>query len=335
MIWLLVAIGLLFAATPGQGRAAISCEYVEAGPPGPAGNVLQIDDRSNGVTHVYREDDAIVVFSNFDREPTECGGVQATVLNVDRIDLTTNSAPFINYHGDGALAPGASPEQSGPEIEIAVREPGRERVLNLGSRGGVAGQLGSGGLGVNFNPQADGNARDVDVTFPTAGAGEVVLKLVGTPSSERFSVLGGPEFKGPTHLDSTLMAGGPGDDTLIGGPYRDRLSGGEGDDVLRGGRGRDNLTIGPGRDLADAGKGPDDIFNVSDVGGTPEDLAPDRVKAGPGNDRIDVEQLLGGDRVDCGPGRHDSAFIDTHDRATGCERTSTARASSSPAGRGR
>jgi Ca2+-binding RTX toxin-like protein len=335
MLWLLAAMALLFVATPGQGRGTLTCDYVEAGPPGPAGNVLQIDDKSNGVTHVYRDGDAIVVFSNFDREPTTCAGTQATVFNVDRIDLTTDSAPFINYLGDSALAPGASPEPSGPEIEIAVHESGRERVLNVGGKGGAVGQLGPGRVGVNLNPQADGSARDVDVVLPTAGATEVGVRLVGSSSSDRLTVLGGPEFTGPALLDGILLAGGPGDDTLIGGPGRDRLNGGVGNDTMRAGRGDDRLTIGPGRDRVDAGRGRDEIFNVSDVGGLPEDTGPDRIDAGPGDDQVDAEQLLGGDRVDCGTGRHDSAFVDTDDRATGCERTSTARPSASPAGHAR
>ncbi len=323
-------MALLVAVAPSQGRGTLSCEYVETGAPGPSGNVLRITDRTDGVTHVFREGDAIIVFSNFEREPTSCTGAPATVFNVDRIELTTNSAPFINYHGDGPLAPGASAEASGPEIEISIQEDGPERVLNVSATAGVAGQLGPRRVGVNLNPEADGNARDVDVVLPTVKLSEITkLRLVGMRDSRAFSALGGPEFTGPYPVDGLLLAGGPGDNTLIGGPHRDILIGGTGNDALRGGEGEDHLTVGPGRDLAKAGKGRDTIFNVSDVGGVPADTAPDKIDAGPGDDQVDVEQLLRGDRVDCGPGRHDSAFVDAGDRASGCEQISSARSSAS------
>ena len=41
------------------------------------------------------------------------------------------------------------------------------------------------------------------------------------------------------------MSGGPGDDVLNGGPFRDALSGNDGDDQLLGGRGRDKLRLAP------------------------------------------------------------------------------------------
>jgi RTX calcium-binding nonapeptide repeat (4 copies) len=321
-----LAVALLAAAAPSEGRGTLRCTYVEAGDPGPAGNVLKVSDRTNGVTHLYRDGDAVVVFSNFDNEPTECAGAQATVFNLDRIEFTAGgSAPFINNLGDGPLAPGATPEKSGPEIEITIVEGRLGSVLNVLGESAAAGQIGPQGVAVNLNVQADGNARDVDVALATGDPRQVALKLEGTRGPDSLSVIGEPEFTGPFPGDDISLAGNRGDDILIGGPHRDGLSGGVGNDTLRGGRGRDRLTVGPGRDLARAGRGRDLIINVSDVGGLPEDTGPDRVDAGPGDDQVDVEQLLGGDRVDCGPGSHDSAFVDRGDRAAGCEQVSSAR----------
>jgi Ca2+-binding RTX toxin-like protein len=79
------------------------------------------------------------------------------------------------------------------------------------------------------------------------------------------------------------ISGGPGDDQLFGGDPGQRLFGGPGDDVLWGGRGRDTLSGGPG----------DDVLHATDR----------------------VREVL-----DCGPGR-DVAYADPRDivRAS-CER---------------
>lgn len=324
---LVVAISVLVAASPAAGgpeEGPVSCAYIEAGAPGPAGNVLRIDDGSRGVTHVYREGDAIIVFSNASSDPTVCSGGSATVFNVDRIEYTTvGSAPFFNYLGDGPLAPGATPEASGSEIEITVHEDYSPGVLSVGGTAGAdtieAGMLDRSRAGVNLNVAQDGASPDVDVVFDAPKLAQASYRLSGAGGNDRISVLGKPDFSGPLIGERVGLSGGPGDDTLIGGPSKDRLGGSLGDDRLIGGRGRDYLTIGPGRDLARAGAGPDMIFNQSDVGGIPADLAPDRVFAGAGNDRIDVSQPLAGDRVDCGPGPRDFVFADPGDRTTACE----------------
>jgi hypothetical protein len=56
------------------------------------------------------------------------------------------------------------------------------------------------------------------------------------------------------------------------------------------------------------------IENPSGVGGVPDDIAPDSVYAGPGNDKIDVEQTLRGDLVRCGSGCRGRAIVDAGDR---------------------
>jgi hypothetical protein len=309
---------VLLPATPGLGSESVDCAYVEAGPPGPEGNVLRIEDPLDSVIQIDRQGDAISVFSNTAGE-IACDGGPPTVFNVDRVDLTTNSAPFIDF-----LAPGASPEPGSPEIEVHVHEGYRPEVLKVnGSARGetmVAGRLGRHKVGINLNAQADGAAQDADFVLDAARPAEVVAKLGGLGGSDTLSALGGAGFSGPFPADHLALAGGPGDDRLIGGPHDDRLVGFTGNDVLLGGRGRDRLTIGPGRDLAKGGKGPDEIFNESDVGGAPPDTEPDRVYGGAGNDRVVVLQFLAGDTVRCGGGRRDVAVIDAGDRTRGCER---------------
>jgi Ca2+-binding RTX toxin-like protein len=319
-------LSLLFAA-PGQGNGAVECAYVEAGPPGPPGNVLRIDDDSDTVVHIYRRGEEIRIFDNAAIDQPICTGGTPTVFNVDRIEYSTSSStPFIAYSGTEALAPGATPEGSGPEIEIIVRETYRPAVLNLGGTAGadtiVAGRLGRQRIGINLNSQADGAAQDADVLLE-ADPRRAVVRVVGKDGADTLSALGKPGFAGPLDTERLLLAGGPDDDVMIGGPGVDRLSGGTGDDVMRGGRGRDRVTIGPGRDLAKTGKGADRVENRSDVGGIPPDEGPDRVFTGPGNDWIELERSPRGNLIHCGTGSRDSAIVNVGDRATACERVET------------
>jgi hemolysin type calcium-binding protein len=323
-------LGALLFAAPGRGSTAITCEYVEAGVPGPLGNVLRIDDRSQSVTHIFNRGGAIVVFNNEDSDEATCTGGLPTVLTVDRIEYTSaTGVPFVNYLGSGPLAPGATPEASGSEIEVSIHEDYRPQVLNVGgspaSETAVAGQLGPRKLGVNLNAQDDGAAQDADVVLAPVDPTQAVVRVVGRGGADTLTALGGPGFTGSLIVDRLLLAGADGDDTLVGGPHDDGLNGGDGNDTLLGGAGRDRLTVGPGADLAKAGTGRDRIENRSDVGGIPPDTGPDRVFAGDGDDQVDVEQLLRGDRVKCGSGRHDSAIVDRGDRARGCERVETFR----------
>jgi Ca2+-binding RTX toxin-like protein len=290
--------------------------------------VLRIEDSSNTATHVYRKGEEIVVFSNVEREPTACAGGTPTVFNVDRIEYsTTNSSPFFDYIGGGPLAPGATPEASGSEIEVLVQEEYEPGVLNVsGTRGGdsiVAGQLGPHQVGVNTNAQEDGAAQDADFILSTADPGEAFVRIVGKAGNDRVSDLGGAGFTGPLTTDHVSFAGGEGDDTLVGGPHRERLRGDAGNDVLLAGAGNDTVTIGAGHDLAKGGKGDDRIDNIGDVGGAPLDTGSDRIFAGPGNDVVEsvqIPQQLGGDFVNCGSGRRDDAEVDPGDRTRACEK---------------
>lgn len=323
-----LACTLAFAA-PSLGKGSgVTCSYDEVGAPGPADNVLRIEDQSHSVTHIYREGDAIVVFNNADRDPAICVGGTPTVFNIDRIEYSASTGvPFFSYIGPGSLAPGATPEASGSEIEISVHEEYHPEVLNIGGSAGSdtvhVGQLGPHRVGVNLNAQVDGASQDADTVIDVVNPSEVFVRVVGRPGNDTLSALGGPEFTGPFPADRLSLSGGPGDDTMIGGPHRDLLRGDLGNDVMLGGRGDDLIKVGPGRDLARAGKGNDRIENQSDVGGIAPDTAPDRVYAGAGNDQVEVAQISGplpGDFVNCGAGRHDAVGLDPGDRAKNCEK---------------
>lgn len=322
----LVALAVPFVSAAPARAANVSCQVRSGGAGGAEGNVLEILDSSDSVTHIDREGDEIVISNNADEGPAVCARAVPTVHNIDRIEYTTESGvPFINYHGDGPLGPGATDEPGGDEIEIVVVESYDPKVVNLGGTP-EADRIEIGQrnrrVGINLNAQADGGSPDADLTVPLGKGEHVFLRVIGRDGDDEIGALGFAGFPEPVlAAEQLVMTGGPGDDVLRGGPTRDALSGNDGNDELLGGRGNDKLVVGPGRDLAKGGKGDDSIENRSDVGGIDADLLPDRILGGAGNDRIDVGQQLSGDRVDCGAGRRDEVFKDAGDISLHCETT--------------
>jgi len=322
----LVALAVLFVSAAPARAANVSCRVGDAGDPGPKHNVLWVTDRSESVTHIYREGDAIVVSNNADRDPAVCTGPEApTVFNIDKVQYSTASGvPFVNYLGDGPLAPGVTDEPGADEIEVVVVESYEPKVLNVGGTPGddriEIGQFKDRSVGVDLDAGAAG-PKDVDVSAGLIEGDEIYLRVSGRNGNDSISALGAATNLGPVSAaERVVMIGGDGDDVLAGGPSRDALSGNNGDDELFGGRGRDSISVGPGRDLAKGGKGDDSIENHSDVGGIDADLLPDRIFGGAGDDSIGVGQQLRGDRVDCGTGR-DDVFKDAGDISLRCETT--------------
>lgn len=119
--------------------------------------------------------------------------------------------------------------------------------------------------------------------------------LLGGPMGDRLEGGYGADllvagFEGDLYGVSDLLLGGPGPDDLRSGPGSDSLSGSTGNDVLRGGAGSDTLLGGPGRDRIFASGDPSDDYN--------------RVVR---------------DSVNCGNGRHDTAYVDRKDIVSNCE----------------
>ncbi len=79
-------------------------------------------------------------------------------------------------------------------------------------------------------------------------------------------------------IDSMLITGTRGNDTLTGTSFNDRLLGLQGNDVIDGGKGNDTLTGGPGNDLLLGGRGNDRLFGST---------GSDTLTGGPGNDYLD------------------------------------------------
>jgi hypothetical protein len=117
---------------------------------------------------------------------------------------------------------------------------------------------------------------------------------------------GGHQLVGTQHADQ--LTGGDGADTIIGRGGADDLEGGGGFDRIKGGSGKDFLLGGPGGARLVGGPGRDG-FNMENG-----------VRMG-GQGRTVIRARDGGlDEVNCGPGRHDVAYVDrAEDGVYDCE----------------
>ena len=100
-----------------------------------------------------------------------------------------------------------------------------------------------------------GSGDDVITAFSgrgdrlSGGSGNDLVQTYST--SERTDAPNVPRLEGEEELygtEGSILAGGEGDDTLVGSIYNDRLAGGGGEDVLYGDRAEDTMKGGRGRD---------------------------------------------------------------------------------------
>ena len=310
-----VALASLVIVAPvdASGSAADlgSCEYVEAGPPGPVGNRLEVVASSSQL-EIFRKGERILV-----RSPgSNCGKVTATVTNLDAIVLRGESV-VIDERG-GLFAPGAGGERGEGEIEISVYG---ERLILEGTprRDGIAAAtLADGQIAIDVNHGSEGPS-DYDI-----GLGEGIPKVLMLKGAEGADGVDATKLTGmgdPWLKHVIRLFGDDGDDVILGGAGAEfRISDGRGDDLVRAGAGDDSVTLGRGRDTVYGGTGDDEIsYDVFErFTGTPADPS-DRLFGGLGNDYLgDVNRHS--DLLRCGPG-HDRAEPESHDRpAADCER---------------
>jgi Ca2+-binding RTX toxin-like protein len=337
-ILLVIAALVICALVPSASQASprsLRCEYVEAEPPGPADNVIEIAGNDN--VQVRREGDLVLVGSSAANGPRQfeeisCGA-EATVTNVDRIVYRGERVSgnvehqFLLDLRQGALAPGATPEAEDSEIEVEVVLPpqhaARPRVQLLTGEGpdSIEFHGGAGRLAVSLEPWPSqrpwpsGGTPDADLLVD-APPRTVELKVHTGGDGDVLDGRGLDRHRGLVR--SVLLAGDEGKDTLLGTERADQLQGGAGPDRLYGRGGHDNLYPSAGEDSTSGGPGDDFI---SGGRGSPEpDIQPDLYYGGSGDDYIDA-RAGGRDRIGCGTG-HDEATADREDELVddACER---------------
>jgi hypothetical protein len=266
-----------------------TCAYHELGAPGPADNELAITEPEFGTVQLQRSGQEILVINRPPGMPpatTPCTGPQATVENIDRVLVTIPAQDPTEYtffwldESGGLLGPGATPEADGQsEIEVDVEPTSEAAVLyiKLFGQPGPDQQTIAGGqdqlLQADLN--ADQPGQDPELTARYAS----FLEIYGASGDDAISVpnpgavfehasIKGEAGNDTLSANAADVAGGAGDDVIIGGYWgeflrgdagRDRIYGGKGFDHLGGNKGNDYLNGGPGRDVLRGGAGKDKL----------------------------------------------------------------------------
>lgn len=356
----LAKLVLSFALILGLGGTAVAqavyngatCRYVEAGAPGATGNALRIDVESRTSILLHRNGPSIQVFSranlgDFRRIPLliACEGTQATVRNIDRIAIQAprdwRTGLMINQSGGplpessdpdpeapgGPLAPGATRERHGSEIEIGVfgqagPNPRPDWLMAIGTTGDDNITLGAyrGRPNLNLNATSDGNDPDVDF-WPMPDVD--MFYVSGESGNDLVDGAGDGLMKSLAPTVYLSVFGGDGRDRLLGHGGNDRFDGGRGNDLILGRGGNDasdggppGLTGGQGRDRVYGGPGDDSLGSPRNEG---QDWGADWHYGGPGRDEF-FDADRSSDLINCGSGRDSDVQFDVGlDRLRQCE----------------
>ena len=232
-------------------------------------------------------------------DPIQVNDTLTYTITVRNVGTTPAHNVIVSDHLPSSLTHGTSNSSQGPPCADAQTE-----VCNLGNipvggravvtfrvqtlrTGTVSNTVTAALANVDSNP-ANNSATTTTKVLPRSG-----------PCANRKVGTSGPDTLNGTSKGDLLRGLGGGDqlfgragaDCLDGGNGNDKLSGGSGNDRLNGGKGDDTLTGGSGRDV---------------------------LNGGPGNDTIHAKDGKH-DTIDCGKGKHDKAFVDSHDSVRNCE----------------
>lgn len=130
-----------------------------------------------------------------------------------------------------------------------------------------------GGRGADILRGGDGDDRlyiDADDLLISGGAGidtvvvqgtvGITLDLAATDIEHAYGSAGDDVLTASGAIESVLIDGRGGNDTITGSDFNDTLRGGDGDDLLQGGAGDDTLVGGPGFDTLLGGNGNDRLY---------------------------------------------------------------------------
>jgi hypothetical protein len=330
-----VACALAAVLLPAAASADVFCDYVDAGPEGPQGNILAVTAVGEETSFL----DRVAAARRLDHEPEDtfdlfvrvtpqvdgritvsqaeqlitCNGPQPSVSTVDTLRIVTSGDAYVLLDlAYAPLAPGSSDEGDGSsEIEtqfssefglLYVRgTPGPDRyVTRISGREEPR-------MTVNLNAQSDRDRDDPDITAQPPG----LVAIFAGRGDDRLGNLAGADVVADEWFYSSylFMLGGPGDDVIAAGTSRGDARGGRGDDTLRAGPVGTTLDGGPGEDVL-TGSSSRDRLDGGD--------GRDRFEARGGRDSIAARDGIA-ETLDCGPGHDRIRNADDSDRRQRCE----------------
>jgi Ca2+-binding RTX toxin-like protein len=239
------------------------------------------DDGQDGAVVTCEAGDVLINGSDPSTGPAACADVERIVVHLgggrDTADLSAVDDTAFPALTSVRMRGGADADHLVlPDVGASVMGGGGDDLIEAGAGDDVI----AGGAGIDeARVVSNTDIRLTDSTLTGYGSDT----LVGI---DRASIYGfGPD---PVTLDAseatipTVLVGGDGDDTLMGGTGEDYLSGSRGNDVLQGGAGKDELVVDEGDDAIDGGPGSDVVASEE----APNVTVTDSSLVGIGNDAL-------------------------------------------------
>ena len=232
-------------------------------------------------------------------DPIQVNDTLSYTIIVKNVGTTTAHAVKVTDHLPASVSPTSSTTSQGVPCSDAQTEvcflgnilPGGRAVVTFRVEALRTGTISNTATALPANVESN-------LANNSATANTTVLLRSGPCANPKTGT------SGPDTLNGT-----PKGDLLRGLAGADKLFGRAGADCLDGGLGNDQLFGGSGNDTLNGSKGNDSL-----TGGTGRDV----LKGGPGNDTIHAKDGTH-DTIDCGKGKHDKAFVDSHDSVRNCE----------------
>jgi hypothetical protein len=266
------------------------CFYIRAGAEGPAGNVMLVKSYDDAA-FISRRGEEIRLDDNY--HPARCRGGVPTVRNIDVIAVRGARRVEV-FNNKGRLAPGATRERDGSEIELRVRGVRLLRLIADRDRSHLMARTSAaGGLLVDLDRQMRaGFEADVTSSMPRN------LRLMGAAGDDLI------DASGLRRRSGIAIADGPGDDRIFGTDRGDSVDDGRGDDVIAPGPGDDYVRLTLGSDRVFLSSGSDWISRTrpEPLGYALFDTGGDRIFGGRGNDVFEIRNRFR-DLLSCGRGR--------------------------------